>query len=344
MSIFHTKTVGCRHAGIKGDLIMAFHTRMTELLGIEYPIMCGGMQNVANPELGVAVSEAGGLGITNMMMFPDINDFRNVIHWMRQQTDKPFAVNISMIDERADDKIKKYIDVCGEEKVNVIETNGRDPKPFIDQIHSYGMKIIHKVPMPRHALHAEHSGVDLVSIIGAEAAGHPSMNLVGTNIVVNKTAKLCSVPVLAGGGVCDGASFLSMLALGAEGVVIGTRFITAAECSISDNHKQWIIDHQEQDTLVCQRVIKNIIRAANNRTANEVLELEKQPGCDLATLMPLISGQVSREAYADGDTEKGIFTVGQVIGLINDVKPAKQIIDDIISEANDVLSRINAFV
>ncbi|MBQ3392901.1 MAG: nitronate monooxygenase [Lachnospiraceae bacterium] len=321
---------------------MEFKTRVTEILGIKYPIMCGGMQNVANPELGVAIAEAGGLGMTNMTMFPDINDFRNAVHWMRQKTDKPFAVNISMIDESANDKIKQYIDVCGEEGVNAIETNGRDPKQFIDQIHGYGMKIIHKVPMPRHALHVEKSGVDIVSIIGAEAAGHPSMNLISSSILVNKAAKLCTIPVIGGGGVCDGASFLSMLALGAEGVVIGTRFINATECKISDNHKQWIIDHQEMDTVICQRVIKNIIRAAHNDAADECLRLEAQEGCDLATLMPVISGQVGKAAYESGDTSKGIFTVGQDIGLIDDVKPAKQIIEDIIAEANAIMNKLNA--
>lgn len=320
-----------------------FKTRMTEVLGIEYPIMCGGLQNAANPELAVAISEAGGLGITNISMYPDFDDFRATMRWMREHTKKPLAVNISMIPNiDMGDKIRQYITICGEEGINVIETSGKDPAEFVPLIHSYGMKIVHKVPMARHALKAQKSGVDCVTVVGSEAAGHPSPDLIGTMVVANRAVELCSIPVLVGGGICNGRSMAAALALGAEGVVIGTRFLTASECCISQNHKDWIIEHTEKDTVLCQRAIKNMIRVAHNAAADECLEMEKKPGVTLQDLMPIISGAVGRQAYQSGDTSRGMFAVGQDIGLISDVKPAKEIIEEMLREAAAATERLAA--
>ncbi|MCC2258365.1 nitronate monooxygenase [Intestinimonas aquisgranensis] len=320
-----------------------FKTRMTEVLGIEYPIMCGGLQNAANPELAVAISEAGGLGITNISMYPDFDDFRATMKWMREHTKKPLAVNISMIPNiDMGDKIRQYITICGEEGINVIETSGKDPAEFVPLIHSYGMKIVHKVPMARHALKAQKSGVDCVTVVGSEAAGHPSPDLIGTMVVANRAVELCSIPVLVGGGICNGRSMAAALALGAEGVVIGTRFLTASECCISQNHKDWIIEHTEKDTVLCQRAIKNMIRVAHNAAADECLEMEKKPGVTLQDLMPIISGAVGRQAYQSGDTSRGMFAVGQDIGLISDVKPAKEIIEEMLREAAAATERLSA--
>ena len=320
-----------------------FKTRMTEVLGIEYPIMCGGLQNAANPELAVAISEAGGLGITNISMYPDFDDSRATMKWMREHTKKPLAVNISMIPNiDMGDKIRQYITICGEEGINVIETSGKDPAEFVPLIHSYGMKIVHKVPMARHALKAQKSGVDCVTVVGSEAAGHPSPDLIGTMVVANRAVELCSIPVLVGGGICNGRSMAAALALGAEGVVIGTRFLTASECCISQNHKDWIIEHTEKDTVLCQRAIKNMIRVAHNAAADECLEMEKKPGVTLQDLMPIISGAVGRQAYQSGDTSRGMFAVGQDIGLISDVKPAKEIIEEMLREAAAATERVAA--
>ncbi len=320
-------------------------TRFTRMLGLRYPIMCGGMQNAANKELAVAISEAGGLGITNISMYPDLDEFRRTIRWMREQTEKPIAVNISMIPNvDMGEKLYQYLTICGEECVDVIETSGKDPADLIPIIHSYGMKCIHKVPMPRHALRAEKSGADMVAIVGSEAAGHPSPDLIGTIVVANKAARSCSVPVLAGGGICDGRGLAAALALGAEGVVIGTRFLTAAECCISTNHKDWIIEHTERDTILCQRAIRNMVRVAHNQAADECLKLEEKEDCTLSDLMPVIAGSVGREAYATGNTSVGMFPVGQNIGLINDVKGASEIIQEIMEEALETIDRLGGLV
>ena len=318
-----------------------FKTRMTEVLGIEYPIMCGGLQNAANKELAVAISEAGGLGITNTSTYPDRDDYRETARWMRAPTAKPLAVNISMIPNiDMGDKIRQYLTICGEEGIDVIETSGKDPAEFVPIIHSYGMKSVHKVPMPRHALRAQKSGVDCVTIVGSEAAGHPAADLIGTMVVANKAVELCSIPVLVGGGICNGRSMAAALALGAEGVVIGTRFLNATECCISQNHKQWIIDHTEKDTILCQKAIRNMIRVAHNEAADQCLEMEKKPGVTLQDLMPIISGAVGREAYRTGDTSKGMFSVGQDIGLISDVKPAKEIVEELVRDAAAAADRL----
>lgn len=318
-----------------------FKTRMTEVLGIEYPIMCGGLQNAANPELAVAISEAGGLGITNISMYPDLDDFRAVVRLMRSQTSKPLAVNISMIPNiDMGDKIRQYLDICGQEGINVIETSGKDPVEFVPLIHAHGMKIVHKVPMAKHALKAQKSGVDCVTVVGSEAAGHPAPDLIGTFVVANKAVELCSIPVLVGGGICNGRSLAAALALGAEGVVVGTRFLTATECLISQNHKQWIVDHTEKDTVLCQKAIKNMIRVAHNAAADECLEMEKKPGVTLQDLMPIISGAAGKQAYQSGDTSRGMFAVGQNIGLINDIKPAGEIIEEMIREAAEAAGRL----
>ena len=194
--------------------------------------------------------------------------------------------------------------------------------------------------MPRHALRAQKSGVDCVTIVGSEAAGHPAADLIGTMVVANKAVELCSIPVLVGGGICNGRSMAAALALGAEGVVIGTRFLNATECCISQNHKQWIIDHTEKDTILCQKAIRNMIRVAHNEAADQCLEMEKKPGVTLQDLMPIISGAVGREAYRTGDTSKGMFSVGQDIGLISDIKPAKEIVEELVRDAAAAADRL----
>ena len=320
---------------------MAFQNRVTELLGIKYPIMQGGMQYLGTPQLAAAVSNAGGLGTINMSIWPDYDGFRAAVRKTKSLTGKPVCVNISMIPGiETSSKIPDFIKICGEEGVEVIETSGKNPAEFIPLIHSLGIKLIHKVPAIKHAMKAEAVGVDIVSIVGAEAAGHPSPDLIGTVILGAKAAGKLKIPYMLGGGVADGRTFAAMLALGAEGVVIGTRFIACSDCVISENHKQWIVNASEQDTVLCQQSIKNMMRAANNATAQECLEAEKKSGVTLSDLMPIISGAAGKAAYESGDTSKGIFPVGQSIGIIDGIKSASQIIEDMIAEAADTIERL----
>jgi Dioxygenases related to 2-nitropropane dioxygenase len=320
---------------------MAFQNRVTEILGIKYPIMQGGMQNLGTPQLAAAISNAGGLGTINISMWPDFDEFRAAVRETKKMTGKPMCVNISMIPNvDMGDKITKYIDICGEEGVEVMETSGVDPSHLVPQIHSYGMKHIHKVPAVKHAIKAAKGGVDVISIVGSEGAGHPSPDLIGGLVLAAKLNGKLDVPFMLGGGIADGKGLAAAFALGAEGVVVGTRFIACTECLISENHKQWIVDATERDTVLCQRAIKNMVRVANNGAAQECLEMEKTPGVTLQDLMPIISGAAGKAAYASGDTSKGMFAAGQNIGLIDSVESAEEIIDSMVAEASAIITQL----
>ena len=320
---------------------MAFVTEFTKVFGVEAPVMEGGMQNVASPELAAAVSNAGGLGTTNISMYPDLNQFRDALRRIRSLTDRPFAVNVSMIPNvDMGDKIRQYLDICIREGVNVIETAGKNPREFVDMIHEGGMKIIHKVPMVRHAVSAIKSGVDAVSIIGSEAAGHPSPDLVGTLVLAQKAAQAkLGVPFLIGGGICTGSALAAALTLGADGVVLGTRLLASRECPISDRHKDWILSASETDTVLCQRAIHNMVRVAHNAAADTCLEMEKRPGVTLEDLMPVISGAEGKKAYETGDVSRGMFAVGQGIGLIHETLSVQEILDELLQEADKAIQR-----
>ena len=300
-----------------------FKKRFTELIGIEHPIMQGGMQHLGVPQLAAAVSNAGGLGTINITIYPEMDDFRAAVKKTKELTDKPFAVNISLAPGlNMGEKIHQYIDVCGEEGVKVIETAGQNPSEFVPHIKEAGIKLIHKCPGVKYAKKAESFGADAVTIVGYEVAGHPGLDELGSFILINRVAESVSIPVLAAGGVADGKGLLAALALGAEGVVMGTRFVASTEC-----------------TIPCQRSIKNMARYVKNEQSAKALEMEKA-GAGLKELLPVISGALSKECYVSGDTQHCVFAMGPAAGLINEVKPVKAIIDDMISEAEAVYKRL----
>ena len=304
-----------------------FKTRFTELIGIEHPIMQGGMQHLGVPQLAAAVSNAGGLGTINITIYPEMDDFRAAVKKTKELTDKPFAVNISLAPGlNMGEKIHQYIDVCGEEGVKVIETAGQNPSEFVPHIKEAGIKLIHKCPGVKYAKKAESFGADAVTIVGYEVAGHPGLDELGSFILINRVAESVSIPVLAAGGV-------------AEGVVMGTRFVASTECTIHQNFKDLIVNSKEIDTMTCQRSIKNMARYVKNEQSAKALEMEKA-GAGLKELLPVISGALSKECYVSGDTQHCVFAMGPAAGLINEVKPVKAIIDDMISEAEAVYKRL----
>ena len=317
-----------------------FKTRFTELIGIEHPIMQGGMQHLGVPQLAAAVSNAGGLGTINITIYPEMDDFRAAVKKTKELTDKPFAVNISLAPGlNMGEKIHQYIDVCGEEGVKVIETAGQNPSEFVSHIKEAVIKLIHKCPGVKYAKKAENFGADAVTIVGYEVAGHPGLDELGSFILINRVAESVSIPVLAAGGVADGKGLLAALALGAEGVVMGTRFVASTECTIHQNFKDLIVNSKEIDTMTCQRSIKNMARYVKNEQSAKALEMEKA-GAGLKELLPVISGALSKECYVSGDTQHCVFAMGPAAGLINEVKPVKAIIDDMISEAEAVYKRL----
>lgn len=316
-------------------------TKFTELFHVKYPIMQGGMQHLGVPKLAAAVSNAGGLGTINITIYPQLDHFRKALQEMNALTDKPYAVNISLVpDLDMGEKIREYIQICREEKVQIIETAGRNPAEIVPDIKAAGMKLIHKCTGVKFAKKAESFGADAVTLAGYEVAGHPGMDEVGSFVLINSVSRAVTIPVLAAGGIADGRGLAAALALGAQGVVIGTRFVASEECIIHRNFKDAIVASAESDTITCQRSIKNMARYMKNETSIKVLELERQ-GATLEELMPLISGTNSKDCYVSGNLQGCVFAAGQSMGLINSVKTAKEIVDDMVHEAQEVLSDLN---
>ena len=321
-------------------------TRMTELFGIKHPIMQGGMQHLGVASFASCVSNAGGLGTINISCFPTVEDLHRELKTMKELTDRPFAVNFSFLPEISlgeQQRIWKMVELCATEHVPIIETAGGDPSPYLQAFHDAGCKVIHKAPNAKVAKRMEEKGVDAVSIIGYEVAGHPSMDGVGTMVMANKVSSELHVPVLAAGGIADGKGLLAALALGCEGVVMGTRFVATEECRISQAHKDWIVAHGERDSTLIMKSIKNMVRAANNAAAQACLEMESR-GAKLEELMTVVSGVKGRKCYESGDVEGGIFCVGPAMGIIHDIVPVKELIEGMVEEAQSGIERIQAMM
>lgn len=321
-----------------------FKTKITEMFGIKYPIIQGGLQWLATAELASAVSNAGGLGIINALSFSTAEEFRQEIKKMRDLTDKPFAANVSMLPVLGnEDLYKLYFDVVIEEGVKIVETSGRNPEWIVPELKKAGVKILHKVPAVRFAKKAESVGVDAVTIVGFECGGHPGMDDVTSLVLIPKAAKSLKIPVVAGGGFANGMGLIAALALGAEAVLMGTRFLATRECPVHDSFKHWMVTANETDTMTILRSIRNTERVRKNKDAETVLELEGK-GATLEELLPIISGKVGREAYLSGDLEKGVIACGQAVGLIEDIPTVKELIERIIAEAEEICQKLNKVI
>ena len=318
-----------------------FETRLTQLLGIKYPIIQGGLQWLATAQLASAVSEAGGLGIISGLTFPDQDSLRKEIRRMKELTKKPFGVNLSMLPElQKGDRTEEILQVVLEEKVPVLETSGRNPEPFIQKLKKEGIKLIHKVPSARFAKKAETIGADAVTIVGFECGGHPGMDDVTSMVLIPITAESVHIPVIAGGGIANARGFLAALTLGAEGVVMGTRFVATHECPAHPRIKEWFVKARETDTMTIQRSILNTARVIRNKAAEKTLAME-QRGATLEELMTVISGQIGKKAIQEGEMEEAIIACGQCVGMIKDIKSVKEVIEEIIQGARSILQKLN---
>jgi nitronate monooxygenase len=321
-----------------------FKTRITEMLGIEYPILAGGMQWLSRAEFVSAVSEAGGLGFITAATFTDPEELRDEIKKTRTLTKKPIGVNISMLPILMEgDTTRKYINVVVDEKVPVVETSGRNPESYIPALKEGGVKLIHKVPAVRFARKAESIGADAVTIVGFECGGHPGMDDVTSMILIPKASETLDIPIVAGGGIADARGFVAALALGAEGVVMGTRFLATKECPAHQNFKEWVVEAQETDTMMIERSIRNAVRVMKNEVAQKVLDMENQ-GATLDELIVYISGKLGRHAWLSGDLDSATIAAGQCIGLIHEVLTVKQVIDNIVNGAREIVGKLNRIV
>jgi len=317
-----------------------FKSRITELLGIEYPIIAGPLAYLSNAELVSAVSNAGGLGILVSVTHPTTKEFREEIRKTKSLTDKPFAVNVTLAPIVRETTYEEYFTAAIEEGVTIIETSARSPEPYMKMLKDAKVKVMHRATRTRDIRTAERVGVDAVTILGIEAAGLPGTEDVTSLVRIPIAADAVKIPVIAAGGVADARGFVAALALGAEGVLMGTRFMASKECSMHPKVKEWLLQLQETDTMLIQRSIKSTSRVVKTDYAQKILEMEER-GAALEELLPLLSGHRGRDAYETGDVSNATISVGQVIGLIHDIPSVKEIIDSIISEATLIVQRLH---
>jgi nitronate monooxygenase len=318
-----------------------FKTKITEMLGIEHPILCGGMQWISRSDFVAEVCNAGGLGFMTAESFETAEDLRADIRKIRTLTDKPFGVNISMLPEvgRVRERTLQFCDVVCEEGVTVVETAGRSPEPIMPKLKEAGVRVIHKLTSVRHAETAQRLGVDAVTLIGFGSGGHVGLDDVASFILIPLAVSRLEIPVIAGGGICDGRGFLGALAMGAEAVLMGTRFFAATECPVHQDIKERIVEAKETDTTLIMGSIMNPARCIKNRLAEEVLAIETK-GATLEEIIAKVSGGKGKIAYETGDPEMSPIPCGQIAGLIDEVKTVKEIMEDMISEADALLKRL----
>ena len=328
-----------RQTSEEGNIM--FRTRITKLFDIKYPIIQGGMLWLSRAELVAAVSNAGGLGILTAFTFPTPAELAAEIEKTRALTNKPFGVNITLLPTLRPVDIDGYLNTVINSGIKIVETAGRSPEPYMERLKAAGVKVIHKCTAVRFARTAQRIGCAAVSIDGFECAGHPGEEDVTSLILIPLTADAVEIPVIASGGFGDGRGLVAALALGAEAVNMGTRFMATKEAPGHARVKELLITASERDTVLLLRSFRNTMRALRNPTAEKVLELEKQ-GTDIHQLESLISGRAGLKLLESGDIDNGLLSVGQVVGLVHDIPTVKELIDRIIKEAEEVVSNIAA--
>jgi len=312
-------------------------TKVTEMLGIQYPIIQGGMQWVGYAELASAVSNAGGLGILTALTQPTPEDLRKEIARCREMTDKPFGVNLTILPTIKPPPYAEYMQVIFDSGIKIVETAGNNPRDFAPKFKEKGITILHKCTSVRHALSAEKHGVDVISIDGFECAGHPGEDDVPNLILIPAAVRAVKIPVVASGGIADGYQMAACLALGAEGINMGTRFMCTKEAPIHDNVKQALVGGDERSTNLIFRTMRNTSRVFKNKISDEVVALEKK-GAAFEEVKHLVAGARGKVAMKDGNVHDGIVSAGMVIGLITDVPTCKELIERIVRECKEALA------
>jgi NADH:quinone reductase (non-electrogenic) len=311
-------------------------TQVTELLGIEYPIIQGGMQWVGYAELASAVSNAGGLGVLTALTQPTPEDLRREIERCRGMTDKPFGVNLTILPAIKTPPYAEYLSAIIESGIKIVETAGNNPKDMLPRLKEHGIKTIHKCTSVRHALSAERHGIDIVSIDGFECAGHPGEDDVPGLILFPAAARALKVPIVASGGIGDGRGMAAALALGAQGINMGTRFMCTKEAPIHDNIKQALVAAGERDTNLMFRTMHNTARVFKNAVSSEVVAMEKR-GAKFEEVRHLVTGARGKVALNNGEVDGGVISAGMVIGLIDDVPSCAELIQRIVRECREHL-------
>jgi len=320
-------------------------TRITELFGIQHPIVQGGMHFVGLAEMASAVSNAGGLGIITGLTQPTPEDLAKEIAKCREMTDKPFGVNLTFLPGFANPPYPEYIDAIIQGGVKVVETAGRSPEQYMPALKAGGVKVIHKCTSVRHSLKAEKIGCDAVSVDGFECGGHPGEDDIPNMILLPRAAEELKIPFIASGGMGTGSQLVAALALGAEGVNMGTRFIATKEAPVHENVKQALIAASELDTRLIMRPLRNTERVLANAAVEKIVEIEREKGAatTIDDIKDLVGGVYPR-VMQKGDMDAGAWSCGMVAGLIHDIPTCQELIDRLMNEANEIIrKRLDAF-
>jgi len=312
-------------------------TRFTETFGIEHPLMQGGMQWVGRAELVAATAEAGALACITALTQPTPEALEREIARCRELTDKPFGVNLTILPSIKPPPYAEYREAIVAAGVKIVETAGSNPAEHIEHFHAHGVKVIHKATSVRHALKAQSIGADAISIDGFECAGHPGEDDVPGLILIAAAADKIEVPMIASGGIADGRGLVAALALGADGVNMGTRFMCTVESPIHQKVKERMVANDERSTNLIFRPFRNTARVVKNAVSDEVLEIQADGGA-FEDVRHLVAGARGAQVYETGDTEAGIWWAGQTQGLIHDIPTAGELVRRIVGEAEEIIA------
>ena len=311
-------------------------TQFTEMFGVQHPIVQGGMQWVGRAELTSAVANAGALGFLTALTQPTPEDLVKEIARCREMTDKPFGVNLTILPTLVPRPYGEYIDAIISSGIKIVETAGNNPKPFLPKFKENGVKVIHKCTSVRHGISAEKIGVDAISMDGFECAGHPGEDDVPNLVLLPAAANVITIPMIASGGLADARGLVACLALGCEGINMGTRFMATKEAPIHQKVKEAIVGADERSTALILRSLKNTSRVFGNSVARKAIEMEGE-GKGIDEIGPYVAGKKGRVVYETGDLEHGIWSAGTSMGLIKDIPTCKDLVERIVSEAETII-------
>jgi NAD(P)H-dependent flavin oxidoreductase YrpB (nitropropane dioxygenase family) len=325
---------------------MTLKTRVTERLGIRYPIIQGGMHHVGYAVLAAAVSNAGGLGTITALTFKSPELLKLEIQLCKSLTKFPFAVNLTLLPMMAPPDYDAYCSVIIEQGVKIVETAGANPGRFIKKFKDVGITVIHKCVAVQHAISAKKYGADIISMDGFECAGHPGENDVGNFVLLAIAAKKLDIPFIASGGVGTGAQLAAALALGADGVNMGTRFMATKEAPVHESIKKALVSGNENMTMLVMKSLRNTERVYKNEASMKVAEIEKEHPNDFPAIRHLVNGEAYRKAFQEtGDTQHSVWSCGVVMGLIDDIPSCKELIERMVAEAEDIIqNRLPKFI
>jgi nitronate monooxygenase len=322
-------------------MALKINTRVNQILGSQYPLVMGTMLGWSNAELVAAAANAGAFARIASSAYETADALRAEIRKAKSLTDKPFGININLFPAIKPQNVPEYVDTILDEGIKVIETAGRSPEELVSQIKGGNAKLMHKCARLRDARKAESLGADLVEIVGMECGGHPSREGIGSMVLVPQVAEAVQIPVIAGGGIGDGRGFVAVMALGAEGVVMGTRFLATQECQIHPRMKDRLVEAESTESTLILGSVGDPMRALRTELIDEVQEMEAR-NAPLEELLPVVAGVKSREALLAGNVDRSLLACGQVVGMVKNVPSVKEVVDRVVNEAADIYEKLGA--